>query len=59
MPASFGEADTTLALEGAYVNGPFSAQGEWAHVDVDGVAGDAFRFAGPLARQIEGGGSQA
>ena len=25
----------------------------------DGVAGDAFRFARPLARQIEGGGSQA
>lgn len=39
--SSFGEADTTLALEGAYVAGPFSVQGEWAHVDVDGTTRDA------------------
>jgi phosphate-selective porin OprO/OprP len=39
--SSFGESDTTLALEGAYVNGPFSLQGEWAHIDVDGTGRDA------------------
>lgn len=39
--AAFGESDTTVAVEGAYVAGPFSVQGEWAHVGVDGVAGDA------------------
>lgn len=39
--SSFGESDTTIALEAAYVNGPFSVQGEWAHVDVDGTSRDA------------------
>lgn len=39
--SSFGEADTTIAAEAAWVNGPFSLQGEWAHVDVDGVTGGA------------------
>jgi phosphate-selective porin OprO/OprP len=39
--SSFGESDTTVALEGALVHGPFSVQGEWAFVNVDGAARDA------------------
>lgn len=39
--SSFGEADTTLGLEAAYVHGPLAVQGEWAHVDVDGTTSDA------------------
>lgn len=38
---SIGDADDTYALEAAWVGGPFSLQGEWAHVDVDRPVGGA------------------
>jgi phosphate-selective porin OprO and OprP len=32
---AIGDTDQTLAVEGAYVRGPFSVQGEWAQIKVD------------------------
>jgi phosphate-selective porin OprO/OprP len=36
-PGSIGDSDTTLGLEGLFIHGPFSVQGEYVHVDIDPI----------------------
>ena len=35
---SIGDGDTTLGLEGLFMHGPFSVQGEYVHIDIDPIA---------------------
>ncbi len=41
---NIGEADTMLGLEGLYIRGPISLQGEWARADVDRPGGRSEDF---------------
>jgi phosphate-selective porin OprO/OprP len=34
--ANYGDKDKTIGLEAAFIHGPFSVQGEWARISVDG-----------------------